>query len=168
MSNKNRNVFQTTNMAKKKQQLEDGKVYTFDLAGSIKFGTLTEEVLNESFKDGRLSSHLIEKQLEDWFFNLEHVEGCKDHDHIDRMVGKKYDAKNFTKNGCKFMPSSMIGTGRVFEQKLFEEKASSLHYIICDIVDFPKIRVISLSGADLVNKYKKGNIPLGERSVLFS
>jgi len=149
---------------------EFNKVYNHDLTGTYTFGDLDEESLTEIFKDGRVASHLLERQLTKWYPSLTHVKGCKDHDHVDEFHFK-YDAKNFTKSGgCKFLPSKMIGTGRKFDEKDFKEKTSNMRYIICDIVDFPKVRVLFKRGSELVQKYPNGKISKAKKSreVLFS
>ena len=143
---------------------EFNKVYYHDLSGTYTFGDLSEETLTEIFEDGRVASHLLERQLTKWYPFLTHVKGCKDHDHIDESLCK-YDAKNFTKSGgCKFLPSSMIGTGRKFNEKEFKEKTTNMRYIICDIVDFPKVRVLFKKGFELAQKYPNGKITKAKKS----
>lgn len=142
------------------------KTFDFEIH-NVAFGDLTKEEAIDICKDGRLASHFLERQLTKWFPELTHVTGCKDHDHIDSR-GTKYDAKNFTRStGLYFGPSNMIGKGREFIQSVAHEKASRLVYIFCDIVDFPKVRVLFRKGNDLVAEYPKCRIPLGKRAVLF-
>ena len=72
----------------------------------------------------------------------------------------------YTKRGAKFCPSVMLGAGRkVDEQKLWEH-ANDMIYIFCDVVDFPKVRIIFKHGSDLT-QYPKGSIPFKDRNVLF-
>jgi hypothetical protein len=147
----------------------ENEIYLFDLSGTFTFGDIPEKKLVEILKDGRVASHLLEAQLEIWFSELRHIPGCKSHDHVNKYNGKKYDAKNFTKkNGCKFMPSSMIGTGRSFDPEVFIEKANGLYYIICDIIDFPRVRVKCMAGKDLLAAYPNGRISKTKREILFS
>ena len=149
--------------------IEFDKVYDFDLTGTLSFGTLPVNKVISAYKDGRAASHLLEPQLTVWFPNLKHVKGCKGYDHINRLDENiQYDAKNLTQaGGCKFMPSGMIGTGRKFDQEQFLFKTENMNYIICDIVDFPKVRVIFKKGKELAKKYPKGNITLSKREELF-
>ena len=143
--------------------------YEFDLTGTVSFGGLKEDEVYEICKDGRVASHLIEPQLVEWFPELTHIKGCKDHDHVHRRDGRLFDAKNFTvAGGCKFMPSKMLGTCRTFDEKAFFEKAKNMTYIICDIVEFPKVRVIFKEGAELAKEYPRGTIPKSKRDILFS
>ena len=66
------------------------------------------------------------------------------------------------------MPSSMLGTGRKFDQRLFESKAEKMNYICCDIREFPRIRVVFKKGCELIKEYPTGKIAKTQREVLFS
>ena len=143
------------------------KTYQFDLTGQVKFGDIPPDKLYDIFKDGRCASFLLEPQLTYWFESLKHITGCKDHDHVDDK-GVKYDAKNFTiSGGLKFMSSSMLGTGRVFQMEIAHEKANELIYICCDIVEFPKVNVIFKKGKELIKEYPNCRIPKSDREFLF-
>jgi len=142
------------------------KVYHFSLK-IPKVGDLTTEEINEVFQDGRQASPVLERQLVKWFPELTHIKGCKDHDHIDTQ-GNKYDAKNFTKRGLKFMPSKMIGVGRSFNKNEFHNKAKNLTYIVCDIVDFPQIKVVFKNGKELIKEYPNGSVSISKRKELFN
>ena len=80
----------------------------------------------------------------------------------------KYDQKTFTKNGCKYMPSNMIGEGRSFNQDIFEKKAKQLIYIIVSNVHFPEIMVRFVKGCDLIVDYPTGNIPFKDFDKFFN
>ena len=62
----------------------------------------------------------------------------------------------------------MLGVGRTFDHDVMVEKASKLIYIACDIIDFPKVRVVFKNGSELARDYPKGNISKSKREVLFS
>ena len=147
-------------------KLELNKTYDFDLTDTMSFGDIKQERLYEFFKDGRNASFMLEEQLIHWFPELTRVEGNKDHDHIGEN-GVKYDAKNFTKGGLNFMPSNQIGAGREYDEVIAYEKANKLVYICCDIVDFPKVRVIFKSGKDFVEEFPKCRVTKTNREVLF-
>ena len=147
-------------------KLELNKTYDFDLTDTMSFGDIKQERLYEFFKDGRNASFMLEEQLIHWFPELTRVEGNKDHDHIGEN-GVKYDAKNFTKGGLNFMPSNQIGAGREYDEVIAYKKANKLVYICCDIVDFPKVRVIFKSGKDLVEYFPKCRVTKTNREVLF-
>jgi len=142
------------------------KTYEFDLTNTMSFGDIKQERLYEFFKDGRNASFMLEEQLIHWFPELTRVEGNKDHDHISEN-GVKYDAKNFTKGGLNFMPSNQIGAGRKFDSVIAYEKANKLVYICCDIVEFPKVRVIFKDGKDLVKDFPNCKVSKTNREVLF-
>ena len=147
-------------------KIELNKTYDFDLTGKMSFGDIPIERLYEFFKDGRNASFMLEEQLIHWFPKLTRIEGNKDHDHIDEN-DTKYDAKNFTKNGLSFMPSNQIGAGRKFNSVKAYQKANKLIYICCDIIDFPKVRVVFKSGVDLVKNFPNCKIYITNREVLF-
>jgi len=149
-------------------KIEHDKVYEFSLDGLLSFGNLSEGIVREIFADGRVASHFLERQLPVWFPELEFVSGCKDHDHtrVDD-ISVKFDQKCFTKGGCRFMPSSMIGAGRKFNETKFLEKAKALTYIVCDITSLPFVQVIFKDGANLASEYPKGVITPNEKERLF-
>jgi len=147
-------------------KVELNKTYEFDLTDTMSFGDIKQERLYEFFKDGRNASFMLEEQLIHWFPELTRVEGNKDHDHVGEN-GVKYDAKNFTKGGLNFMPSNQIGAGRKFDSVIAYEKANKLVYICCDIVDFPKVRVIFKEGKDFVKEFPKCRDTKTNRGVLF-
>ena len=143
------------------------KTYSYNFTNEVKFGSLPVEILYKLFQDGRNASFMLEEWLAIYFPSLTRVEGNKDHDHIDTN-GVKYDAKNFTKKGLKFMPSNQIGKGRTFDKTQAHEKAVKLVYICCDIVDFPQIHIRFIPGKDLMKKYPKCSVLFSKRSELFN
>ena len=141
------------------------ETYTID---NISFGDLPPDIVNEIFKDGRVFSHFIEKWLA-YHYPLTHVSGCKDHDFIDLYHPNiKYDEKTFTKLGCHFCPSNMLGQGRVFNQEVFEEKTTKMVFCIVSNLNFPEIKVKFVRGVDLLEKYPKGKIPLKDHIQFFN
>jgi|TARA_R110000744_G_scaffold375839_1_gene489644 hypothetical protein len=150
----------------KVMKLKLNKTYEYDLTNTMSFGDIKQERLYEFFKDGRNASFMLEEQLTHWFPELTRVEGNKDHDHISEN-GVKYDAKNFTKHGLNFMPSNQIGAGRKFDSVVAYQKANKLVYICCDIVDFPKVKVVFKDGKDLVKSYPSCKVSKNKRELLF-
>tara|TARA_Y100001938_G_C8085596_1_gene431772 strand:+ start:1468 stop:1905 length:438 start_codon:yes stop_codon:yes gene_type:complete len=142
--------------------LELNKTYTYECQAT--FGTLSQEKVNKLFTDGRRASGFLEIQLEEWFPDLTFEDG-KGYDHVDKN-GIKYDAKCFTPRGANFSPSVMLGAGRKVDKDKLWEHANDMIYIFCDIVSFPKVRVIFKKGSDLT-QYNRGSIPFGDRDVLF-
>ncbi len=135
---------------------------------NVSFGELSQEVVNETFKDGRPFSHFIERWLEAEY-PIDHIAGCKNYDFVDRNnKNVKYDEKTFTQGGCKYCPSSMIGTGRIFNKEEFEEKTKKLIFCIVSNIHFPRIRVRFVRGITLLEKYPKGVIPLKDADKFFN
>ena len=134
------------------------KTYTH-IIEKFSFGNLSKPVLIKFYKDGRHFAPVIELYLQE-MFPLIHVSGCKIYDFTDDS-NNKYDEKTFTKGGCKFMPSSMIGTGRKFDKVKFDEKATKLIYIIVSNINFPEIKIKFVRGKDLIIDYPNGKIPAG-------
>ena len=135
---------------------------------NVGFDNLPVEVVNEIFKDGRPFSHFAEHWLDTNYDELTHVTGCKSHDFINTGDNSiKYDEKTFTKKGCKYMPSSMIGTGRTFNQEEFESHANGLNYIIVSNVHFPTVKIKFVTGTDLLVKYPNGKIPPSHHDSFF-
>lgn len=133
-----------------------------------KFGNIPHVLMKEIFKDGRPFSHFIELWLS-INYQLIHVKGCKDHDFVDfNDKNIKYDQKTFTKLGCKFMPSNMIGEGRKFNKEIFEEKANKLIYIIVSNINFPEIKIKFVRGNDLLIDYPDGKIPSKDFEKFFN
>jgi len=142
-------------------------VHTYTI-GNIGFDNLSTDTVNKIFKDGRPFAHFIEHWLEKNYSELTHVSGCKNHDFINTTDNSiKYDEKTFTKRGCKYLPSSMIGTGRTFNREVFESHANELNYIIVSNVHFPTIKVSFITGSDLLIKYPNGKIPFHEHDSFF-
>ena len=132
------------------------------------FGNLSEETVKNIFKDGRVFSHFIETWIED-NYPLTHIKGCKEYDFTDNVYPNiLYDEKTFTKNGCKFCPSNMIGTGRTFNKDIFKEKCKKLIYCIVSNIDFPNIKIKFVRGEELYTLYPKGVIPLKDLVEFFN
>ena len=133
------------------------------------FDNLPKEEVSNIYKDGRVFSHFIESWLSKNFPTLKHVKGCKKYDHVNiEDENIKYDQKTFTSGGCKFMPSNMIGEGRVFNLEIFQEKAKKLVYIIVSNIHFPEIKIKFVRGVDLIIQYPKGVIPLKDFDKFFN
>jgi hypothetical protein len=150
-----------------KQDIIHNKTYSYTI-NDIRFGNLSQSTIYEIFKDGRAFSHLIEPWLEE-NLPLNHVKGCKQYDFTDMNDEEiKYDAKTFTRRGCYFVPSNMIGEGRTFNKKIFDEKAKNLIYIIVSNVHFPEIKIKFVKGSELIKQYPKGKIGKNEFDKFFN
>ena len=150
-----------------KLSVELNKTFTH-IIENVSFGELPMQVVNEILKDGRPFSHFIEHWLAS-NYPLKWVGGCQPHDFVDINNEEiKYDEKTFTKGGCRFCPSNMLGQGRVFNQKIFEEKTNKLIFCIVSNVDFPKIKIKFIKGTDLIKIYPKGIINLKHHDKFFN
>lgn len=135
---------------------------------NYKFDDLSEEICIEIFKDGRVFSHFIENWLET-HYQLKHIKGCKSFDFIDKNNSNIfYDEKTFTKLGCKFCPSNMIGQGRKFDKEIFEKKTKKLIFCIVSNIDFPNIKVKFIKGEDLIKDYPNGKISFKNHIKFFN
>jgi hypothetical protein len=135
---------------------------------NFSFGNIEQSAIINVYKDGRAFSHFIEPWLA-INYPLIHITGCKKYDHIDiNDENIKYDQKTFTKRGCNFRPSNMIGEGRKFDKKIFEEKAKKLIYIIVSNLEFPEIKIKFVKGIDLMVDYPNGKIPLNDFIKFFN
>jgi hypothetical protein len=132
------------------------------------FDNIPKEIVIEIFKDGRPFSHFIESWLAT-NYPVIHIHGCKKYDFRDlHYPWITYDEKTFTKQGCKFMPSNMIGQGRVFDKDVFNSKSKKLIYCIVSNIHFPTIKVRFCRGTDLIKKYPNGTIPYKDHNKFFA
>jgi hypothetical protein len=157
----------TEQVIEQKTTIEYDTTFTHTLE-EFSFGNIPKSIIIETFKDGRAFSHFIEPWLA-VNYPLTHIKGCKKHDHVDiNDENIKYDQKTFTKLGCKFMPSNMIGEGRVFNKDVFEEKAKKLIYIIVSNINFPEIKIKFVKGINLIVDYPTGVIPSKDFNKFFN
>ena len=159
IENFNSHISNMTNFkinSERKENIILNKTYTH-IIENFSFGNLSQQVLIKFYKDGRHFAPVIELYLQE-MFPIIHKEGCASYDFTDDS-NNKYDEKTFTKRGCNFMPSSMIGTGRKFDKVKFNESANKLIYIIVGNINFPEIKIKFVRGIDLMIDYPNGKIP---------
>ena len=132
------------------------------------FGGIPITEVIEIYKDGRPFSHFVEAWLAHNYPLTRNQNKCGKYDFTDRNNENiKYDEKTFTKGGCKFMPSNMIGEGRTFNKEIFEKKAKKLIYIIVSNIHFPVIKIKFVRGIHLMIRYPTGIIPLKDFHKFF-
>ena len=149
-----------------KMLIEFNKTFT-KVIQNFSFGDLPIEVLKGLFKDGRTFAPFAEQLLAKEF-TLKHITGCKGHDLTDIVDSSiQYEQKTFTKGGCKFMPSNMIGQGRHFDKAVFDEKSKKLIYVIMSNINFPEIKIRFVKGSEMVERYPLGVIKFSEHDVFF-
>jgi hypothetical protein len=151
----------------KQPSVELNKTFNHTIS-NYTFDNLPDEICREIFKDGRPFSHFIEA----WIANnypLIHVKGCKKYDFTDKIHPEiLYDEKTFTKRGCAFCPSNMLGQGRTFDKEVFEEKTKKLIFCIVSNINFPNIRIRFVKGEELLSKYPNGKIPSADFIKFFN
>jgi hypothetical protein len=158
-------IFSTRNPNDSIDKFEYDKVYPFDLTDQVLFGPLSTEILYKVCKDGRVASKFLEHSMTRWFPELNFVDKSG-YDYEDNN-GRRYDLKSFTRRGCNYSPSHMIGAGRKLDMDQFREHASHIDYIISDITCFPEVFIVFKRGTDLLEQYPSGKISVGFRKVLF-
>ena len=141
------------------------KNYNFEI--DTKFGSLSLERVNKKFQDGRVASHFLELQLEEWFPELTFV-NAKGYDHVRKGSDILYDQKCFTKGGLGFAPSKMLGAGRKINIEEAHAHANTIDYIACDITEFPKVVVRFVKGSELVNNYPTCKVKYNQREEFFA
>ena len=151
----------------KKMSVVLNKTFTHHIV-NCGFDNLSISATNEIFKDGRVFSHFIERWI-DKNYPLKWIGGCQSHDFVDINNEEiKYDEKTFTKGGCNFCPSNMLGQGRKFNKEVFEEKTKKLIFCIVSNINFPEIKIRFVKGDDLLVEYPKGKIPLKDHIKFFN
>ncbi|SVA57575.1 uncharacterized protein METZ01_LOCUS110429 [marine metagenome] len=66
------------------------------------------------------------------------------------------------------MPSNQIGKGRYFEEVVAHNHCQKVTYIVCDIIDFPKVKVRFEHGKNLIEEYPKCSISFAKRNHFFA
>jgi hypothetical protein len=149
-------------------KIDYNTVYCFDFTGRVQFGDLPSATVHKLFQDGRVASKFLEHYIPIWFPELKFVD-ARGHDHVDVATGlKKWDLKGFTsKSGARYMPSNMIGGGRVKNLTELHAHANTIDYIFSDVTEFPKVRIQFKTGTEMVTRFPKGEIPVKQRDELF-
>jgi hypothetical protein len=149
-----------------KQKIQYDHTYEFDLTGRVQFGDLPTATVHALFQDGRVASKFLENILPVWFDDLEYVDQ-DGYDHVQTSTGRKLDLKGFTRGGASYAPSNMLGAGRKIDREKLHEHALTIDYILSDITQFPKVRIVFKRGTELVETYPSGKIGADQQQVLF-
>lgn len=123
------------------------QVYTVNLDGKIRFGNLCGGVVNEIFKDGRISGLISEYFICDLFKSLKRSDSEKaPYDVYCTKWMHGYECRTVTKGGVNFCPSYMLGKGREYNETEHHEKINNVHgFIFFDIVNMPEIKITVVS-----------------------
>ena len=110
----------------------------WDLSQISRALKLTESDVIEYFTDGRRVSFICERKIRDQVGGkLAKTEGAG-YDLLQDQ--KKWEVRSITKGGTYFSPSFQVGSGRKFDEEGFLKKLDEIEgYILCDILEFPKI-----------------------------
>lgn len=136
------------------------QVYSVNLDGQIRFGNLQGDVVNEIFKDGRISGLIAEHFICDIFNTLNRSDSEKSpYDVYCTRWMHGYECRTVTKGGVNFCPSYMLGKGREYDEKEHHEKIDNVHgFIFFDITDMPRAKIVAVSRnhPQHSNLYKRG------------
>lgn len=111
---------------------------------------LTEEEVNEYFKDGRRGSFLMERSLRNALnLRLAPSEGSS-YDLIDQ--DEKWEVRSLT-NRIYFSNSNNVGSNRAFKEKDFLKKLKEIAgYYITDLFEFPNVPYYKIN-SQIVEKW---------------
>jgi hypothetical protein len=120
---------------------------------------IDEEATKQYFMDGRKVSFIIENRI------VKEITGGKRADSegagwdIEDADGNKWEVRSVSKFGTYFCPSSMVGSGRKFEEQGFLDKLSNIKgYILTDISQFPNVPVYKVSTDTVLRWYNDNDI----------
>ena len=95
---------------------EMNKTYNYKFE-DVKFDNLDEVSLLKAFMHGSTISRFIELWLARNYDKLMDSD-TPEYDLWDFEKKRKVEVKSFTKSGCRFMPSYMIGAGRKLDEEI--------------------------------------------------
>jgi len=120
---------------------------------------LTENEVRQYFTDGRRVSFLVERRIarEVLHGQMASDEG-KPYDVVDSKQ-QKWEVRSVTKHGVYFCPSYMVGSGRKFNGKGFEEKLKAIAgYVIADVASFPSVPYWIIPASVVAMWWKNGEL----------
>lgn len=117
---------------------------------------ITSQDVHKYFTDGRRMSFLMEIRIAKVIGGALPPNEGAGYDLLD-SEGDKWEVRCITKNGVRFCPSSMIGTGREFEKQGFINKLDEIRgYILSDIERFPYVPYWFIPKEIVKNWWNKG------------
>jgi hypothetical protein len=145
------------------------KVYK-ETIDKINFGNISQKSIFNLLRDGRVASGFIENWMATNFSELEEAQ-TKDFDFkLKKSIEGFYTAeqKLFTRLGCKFYPSRMIGVGRKLNPIEAKKTIEKSIYLIVYINEMPKIYFKFVKGKNLLKRYPKFVIPFNKKEEFFA
>lgn len=122
------------------------------------FGIDEDEVI-KYFNDGRKASFIIENRLVRDYTGGKRSDSENAGWDIEDRHGNKWEVRSLTNSGVYFCPSSMIGSGRKFEETGFLSKVNNIKgYILADITQFPDVPVYIVGSEMVKSWYNNGNL----------
>ena len=140
-----------------------GKAYTMSAKGRVAFMNISETMLHDVLRDGRISGLLLQYALESEFRNVTAVsDGSAPYDLIlsDDRSATRWEHKVATNGKASLIPSYMKGSQRKFDAKAFRKWIKSIDgVIVSDITAFPDIVVRAFSRDELEDMGFPTHIP---------
>lgn len=125
---------------------------------------LTQTEVKSYFRDGRRLSPIAERRIAREILRGQHPGDGLPYDAIDES-GKRWEVRCMTKGGVYFCPSSMVGSGRTFEEAGFLNKLDIVEgFIICDAVQFPVVPLWIIKSGAIRTLWRSG--ALGKNSSI--
>ena len=125
---------------------------------------ISEDAVAEYFSDGRKVSFIIENRIVKDYTGGSRSESEGSGWDIKDRHGLKWEVRSLTKSGVYFCPSSMVGSGRKFEEDGFLDKLNNIAgYIITDITKFPNVPLYRVSSMQVLEWYRNGELGSGTK-----
>lgn len=145
------------------------KVYSFSIKSTIFNAEYEEEIFEGWRNNAKYATEYGEIIITKVFPKLirRPANDSYDFDYKIKNDSIRVEMKCFGKNGCKILPSNQLGVGRKKDQEEFEYRIKKSIYLICDITNTPKLRVIFYKGEDLYKLYPSGTIKSKDKASIF-
>lgn len=125
---------------------------------------LDKQDVIEYFMDGRKSSFIFENRIVKDYTGGSRSDSEGSGWDIQDRNGYRWEVRSLTNSGIYFCPSSMVGSGRKFEEEGFLNKLNSIAgYIITDITKFPNVPVYRVASSQVLDWYRKGELGAGTK-----
>lgn len=141
--------------------IDTSKLYNVYFADTISFGLRTSKSqLNGIFRDGRITSLLMEKIIPNYFSNLTPCENAGSKFDMVMQTGSKkkkhkVEVKVMTKNGLCINQSKTLGVGRSGKQD-YTWRESIDYFMFINITTFPMVQVTLVANdqiPEITNKF---------------
>lgn len=127
------------------------------------FGMEEQDVISY-FNDGRKASFIIENRLVRDYTGGKRSDSEGSGWDIEDRNGNKWEVRSLTNSGVYFCPSSMVGSGRKFDEDGFLAKLDNVSgYLITDITQFPNVPVYRVSSEQVKGWYAENKLGAGTK-----